>query len=56
MAKIEEKPMSREELLEYAQECGLEAAYGMVLLLGPDWIEGGWDVYQELLERFGEGE
>ena len=45
--------MVREDFLEYAQDCGLEAAYGLVLLAGPDGIEGGWPVYQELLERFG---
>ena len=53
---MEDKPMSRSALLDYAQDCGLEAAYGLVLLLGPDNIDGGWDAYQALLEMFGEGE
>lgn len=48
--------MSRDELLEYAEECGGDAAYGIVLLLGPDGIVGGWDVYQELLDKFGGAE
>ena len=49
-------PMGRAELLDYAEECGLEAAYGMVLLLGPDNIDGGWDAYRALLEMFRVGE
>ena len=53
---MEDKLMSRSALLDYAQDCGLEAAYGLVLLLGPDNIDGGWDAYQALLEMFREGE
>lgn len=47
--------MNRDELLEYAEACGSESAAGVVLLLGPDGIDGGWDVYHELLEKFEEG-
>ena len=45
-------PMTVEELRRYADECGAESAYNMVLLLGPDWIEGGWDTYETLLAEY----
>lgn len=48
--------MSYEEILEYAQTNGAEAAYGLTILLGPDNIIGGWNVYLGLINRLDKGE
>lgn len=41
------------DFAEYAERHGNEAAYGLVLLAGPDGISGGWNTYCELSEKYG---
>ncbi len=40
--------MSELEIMEYAQDCGLEAAANLLLLVGPDGFEGDYDAYLKL--------
>ncbi len=40
--------MSEQEIMEYAQDCGLEAAANLLLLVGPDGFEGDYDAYLKL--------
>lgn len=39
--------MNEKEILEYAQECGQEAA-GLLLLVGPDGFQGDYETYLKL--------
>ena len=40
--------MTEGEILEYAQECGLESAANLLLLIGPDGFKGYYDAYLKL--------
>lgn len=40
--------MTKGEILEYAQKCGLESAANLLLLVGPDGFDGDYDEYLKL--------
>jgi len=40
--------MSEREIMEYAQDCGLEVAANLLLLVGPDGFDGDYDAYLKL--------
>lgn len=40
--------ISKQDILEYAQDCGAEAAANLLLLGGPDGYAGDYDEYKEL--------
>ena len=40
--------MSEDEIMEYAQVCGLESAANLLLLVGPDGFKGDYDDYCRL--------
>lgn len=42
--------ITRKEVLEYMREQGQESAYNLLLLGGPDFYDGDYDEYNELLE------
>lgn len=43
--------MSREEILDYAKDCGYEAAANLLLLGGPDAYDGDYDDYKDLEQK-----
>ena len=43
--------MTKEEAIEIAKEHGNEAAYNLLLLGGPDFFDGDYNEYNELLEQ-----
>ena len=47
--------MSEKEIMEYAESNGKAAAYGILLLVGPDGFDGTYDEYLAL-ERDLQGE
>ena len=42
--------MNRKDILEYAAECGQQAAANILLLIGPDGFDGDIDDYNELYD------
>lgn len=48
--------MSREDILEYMEECGAGSASGLLLLVGPDSYEGAYNDYKELADQLDEME
>ncbi len=46
--------MERKDFLEYAEECGNEAAANLLLLCGPDGFNGSYEEYEELEKIFNE--
>ena len=40
--------MDENEIMEYARECGQEAAAGLLLLVGPDGFQGDYNAYLKL--------
>ena len=43
--------VTKQDIIDYANECGKEAAYGIVLLYGPDSFSS-YDDYDELVNLF----
>lgn len=48
-------PAGEKEILEYAQECGEQAAANLLLLLGPDGFDGDYDTYRKLEAHLNQG-
>ena len=40
--------MSKDDIIEYAKDCGVKAAEDLLLLCGPDGFDGTYDEYVEL--------
>lgn len=49
-------PVGEREILEYAQDCGEQAAANLLLLLGPDRFDGDYDTYHKLEAHLKQGE
>lgn len=45
------RPINKDDILEYAAVHGDESAYGLLLLVGPDGFDGTWDEYCSLEEQ-----
>lgn len=46
-----EELFTAEEILEYADTCGNDAASGLLLLAGPDSFDGDYDEYMQLYAK-----
>lgn len=40
--------MSKDDIIEYAKDCGIQAAEDLLLLCGPDGFDGTYDEYTAL--------
>ncbi len=47
--------MNKNEIMQYAAECGGESAANLLLLIGPDGFDGSLDEYEEMERMFQKG-
>lgn len=47
--------MNKDEIMQYAAECGEESAANLLLLIGPDCFDGSFDEYEGMERMFQEG-
>ena len=47
--------MNKNDIMQYAAECGDESAANLLLLIGPDGFDGSFDEYESLEREFQKG-